>query len=237
MNRERHQQLLEYLLDEELSPADADELLEGLRERPELQRDLRQHLILWDVWSQHAAAERSADAFVEAWKTRLRAEEGSEQFTQSLLERIGAPIAAFKYRVPFWKRWRPVQIAFAFFALTFLAVAGWWVPQQISKARTARENADFLAQFGTNQIVTISGEGVCAWCVLNEGPPPRPAIRVKQGGVTRIVYLKFAGFSFARHHRYFTGGTTVTVKGVLKEEKGRLIFTTRSVEVTGHELQ
>jgi hypothetical protein len=234
MNRERYQQLLDSLLDGELSPAEADELPAGLRENPELQRDLRRQLILWDVWSQHAAAERSGESFIEAWKTRVHAEAGSEQFSQSVLDRISAPMAVFKYRVPFWKRWRPVQIAFAVFALTFLAAAGWWAQQQISKTRTVQENTAFLAQLGTNQTVTISGEGVCVWCVLHEGPPQRPALRVKQGNVTRVVYLEFKGYS-SKLHPYFIGGTTVTATGILKDDHNRLVLQTQSIEANGVE--
>ena len=234
MNRERYQQLLEHLLDEDLSPADADELLADLRGHPELQRDLRRQLILWDVWSQRTARERSADAFVEAWKTRLRAEAGSEQFSQSVLERISAPIATFKYRVSFWKRWRPVQIAFAVFALTFLAVAGWWAQEQISRAKISRENAGFLAQIGTNQVVTVSGEGVCIWCVLHETNHPGPAIRIKQDGAIRIVYLDFPGYSQALH-RFFAGGTMVKAKGILRDNQGRLELQTQSIEANGVE--
>jgi hypothetical protein len=236
MKRERYHQLLSVLLDEDLWEGDADELLAGLREQPELQRDLRQHLILWDVWSQHAAEERSAEAFIEAWKTRVFAEAGAEQFSQSVLDRIGAPLAALRYRVPFWKRWRPLQIACAMLVLTFLAAAGWWAQQQFSKAKTAREKAGLLAPFGTNQVVTISGEGVCIWCVLHETPHPGPAIRIGEGGATKIVYLEFSAYSQAMHH-YFAGGTTVTAKGVLREEQGRLTLTTQSVEVNGHELR
>jgi hypothetical protein len=236
MKRDRYEYLLSVLLDEDLCEGDAAELLAGLREHPELQRDLRQQLILWDVWSQRVAEERSAEAFVEAWKTRVHAEAGSDQFSRSVLDRIGAPLAAFRYRVPFWKRWRPLQIGFAICALTLLAAAGWWAHQQFSEPETPPPHPLVLPKPGTGQTVTIAGEGVCVWCVLREGPPQRPAIRVKQDGVTRIVYLEFRGYSTALHH-YFTGGTTVTATGVLREENSRLILTVRRVEVNGHELR
>jgi hypothetical protein len=234
MNRERYQQLLDSLLDGELSPAEADELLAGLRENPEHQEELRHQLILWDVWSQHAAAERSVESFVEAWKTRVRAEAGSEQFSQSVLDRISKPMAAFKVRIPFWKRWRPAQVGFALLALTFFAMAGWWTQQQISRARIPQGNAGFLAQFGTNRVVTVSGEGVCIRCVLNETNHPGPAIRLKQDGATRIVYLDFPRYSEALH-QFFTGGTTVKAKGRLRDDHGRLVMQTQSIEADGAE--
>jgi negative regulator of sigma E activity len=51
VNRERYQILLGQLLDGEILSAEAEELIQGLRDQPELQRDLRRHLILWDAWS------------------------------------------------------------------------------------------------------------------------------------------------------------------------------------------
>jgi len=241
MTRERYQELLQNLLDKELSPSEAIELTEGLRQHPEWLADLRQHLALWDVWSQQVAPERSAESFIAGWQTRVRAEAGAEQFSKSVLDRVRAP--TFRFGVPFWKRWRWAwQIGFAVFALAFISMAALWTVQRISQARVSGENAGFLVQIGTNRTVTIVGEGVCPCCVLHEvlpqnGRPPNPAIRLKQNGVTRIIYLEFPGYTQVMHDQYFTGGTTVTVKGILRDEKGRLILTTSSIEANGHELQ
>ena len=46
MNSQRYQELLGRLLEGELSDAEAEELAAGLKERPEMQRDLRSHLVL-----------------------------------------------------------------------------------------------------------------------------------------------------------------------------------------------
>jgi hypothetical protein len=234
VNRERYQQLVECLLDEELSPADADELLAGLRKYPEFQRDLRQQLMLWDVWSQRTDPQRSVEAFVEAWKTRVRAEAGSEQFSQSVLARVSAPAAALTWRMSFWKRWRPVQIAFALFALTFLAAAGWWAQQQFWNPKTPPSETFQSSKPAAGKFVTISGEGVCACCVLHETSYPGPAIRLQKGGKTIIVYLKFKGYSQALH-QYFAGGTTVKAKGILNKNGGQLSLETQSIEVNGVE--
>lgn len=236
VTRERYQELLEKLLDSELSPSEAVELTEGLRQHPEWLADLRQHLALWDAWSQQVAPERSAESFIAGWQTRVRAEAGAEQFSKSVLDRIRAP--TFRFGVPFWKRWgRAWQIGFAVFALAFISMAALWTEQRISQARVSREHAGFLAQIGTNRTVTIVGEGVCPCCVLHEvlpqnGRPPNPAIRVKKDGATVIVYLEFDEYSQSLHP-FFTGGTTVTAKGVMRKDKDRLLLKTHNITVNG----
>ena len=92
MNSQRYQELLGRLLEGELSDAEAGELAAGLKEQPELQRELRSHLVLWELWSQQHTPERSADAFLNAWKTRLRVEsEDADAFAEAMRLRIGAP--------------------------------------------------------------------------------------------------------------------------------------------------
>src|SRR5688572_31527643 len=92
MNAPRYQELLERLLEGELSGAEAEELADGLREWPELRRDLRSHLVLWELWSQQHTPERSSDAFLNAWKTRLRVErEDADAFAEATRSLIDAP--------------------------------------------------------------------------------------------------------------------------------------------------
>ena len=68
-----------------LAGPEADELARALNESLSLRRDLRQHLVLWEMWSQDQAPERSAAAFIRAWKTRLRAEsEGADTFAAAV---------------------------------------------------------------------------------------------------------------------------------------------------------
>jgi hypothetical protein len=55
VNTSRYQELLGCLLEGELSGAEAEELAGGLSASPALRQDLRQHLVLWEVWSQHQA--------------------------------------------------------------------------------------------------------------------------------------------------------------------------------------
>ena len=62
MRLERYHELLGSLFEGELATDDAEELAHGLREQPEWCEDLRQQLVLWELWAQHAAPERSPEA-------------------------------------------------------------------------------------------------------------------------------------------------------------------------------
>ncbi len=95
---ERYQHLLGLLFDADLSDAEARELSAAISSSPELKMDLQEELIRWDLWSQQQAPERSAIAFVDAWKTRLSAEDGAESFSNSVLSHLGdssAPVGFF----------------------------------------------------------------------------------------------------------------------------------------------
>jgi len=218
MTRERYQELLEALLEDELSPDEAAELVAGLRDQPDLSSDLRRHLALWNAWEQRVAGERSAESFVAAWKTRAGAEAETGRFAGPATDRIPKPGAALPLRMPFWRRWtRAWQVGFALLALAFISLASWFVYDQTSNA---------------GPQVAITGEGVCQWCVLGVTNRPGPAIRVVENGTTNIIYLDLRGYTFALH-RYFGGGTTVKAEGVLHQEGDRQVLETDAIEVNG----
>ena len=73
MNEERYHELLGHLLDDELNSTQARELADWLPRNPDLRSDVQRHLKLWDLFSQQCRRERTADAFVEACKTRIAA--------------------------------------------------------------------------------------------------------------------------------------------------------------------
>ncbi|PYJ83095.1 MAG: hypothetical protein DME22_16640 [Verrucomicrobia bacterium] len=73
MNEERYHELLGHLLDDELNSTQARELADWLPRNPDLRSDVQHHLQLWDLFSQQCQGERTADAFVEACKTRIAA--------------------------------------------------------------------------------------------------------------------------------------------------------------------
>jgi hypothetical protein len=215
MNPARYQELLGRLLEGELSGAEAEELAGGLGASPALRQDLRRHLVLWEVWSQHQAAERSAESFVNAWKTRLRAEsESADAFPHAVRDRlqspgmIGAWVRAFRAMIR-----RPAGIAWAASLTMAGLVALFW----------------FAAPRSARAMTTIKGEAVCPACVLHESHEHSPAIRVTEGNVIRIYYLD-RNAAVGGLQDYFCGGPTpVVAKGKARTEKGRRLFDAATV--------
>ena len=151
MNSQRYQELLGRLLEGELSDAEAEELAAGLKERPEMRRDLRSHLVLWELWSQQHTPERSSEAFLNAWKTRLRVErEDADAFAEAIRTRIGAPhprTGAIEFFVRFFAGAirRPKGMAWAASLLIAISAALLW----FAGARSAQA------------VTVLKGEAVC----------------------------------------------------------------------------
>src|SRR5205823_14086112 len=82
MNEERYHELLGRLLDDELDSTQGRELADWLPQNPDRRSDVQQHLMLWDLFSQQYQVERTADAFVEACKTRIVAEADENIFVR-----------------------------------------------------------------------------------------------------------------------------------------------------------
>lgn len=82
MNEERYHELLGRLLDDELDSTQARQLADWLPQNPDRRSDILQHLMLWDLFSQQCQRERTADAFVEACKTRIVAEADENIFVR-----------------------------------------------------------------------------------------------------------------------------------------------------------
>jgi hypothetical protein len=211
MNDPRYQELLGRLLEAELSEAEAGELARELCARPELQHDLERHLVLWEVWSQHHAPERSAEAFVASWKTRLRAEsEGADKFYQAVLARLETRgRRLLSWIATLWAALRrPAGIAWAASA----AIAGFMVVFWLAAPRSAQA------------MITIQGEAVCPACVLHEGHQHTPAIRVRNGGTTVIYYLDRASTLTPGQGYFCTGPNPITVEGKPRTVNGRVLL-------------
>lgn len=213
MNDPRYPELLGRLLEGELSEPEAGELAQELGAQPELQLDLQRHLVLWEVWSQHRTPERSEDAFVAAWKTRIRTEsEGADTFYQTVRARLDT---RDRRRFPSWMAalWialrRPTGIAWAASA----AVAGLMVVLWLATPRSAQA------------VVTIQGEAICPACVLHEGDQHTPAIRVQKGGTTLIYYLEGSPALAVGQEYFCTGPNPITVEGKPRSEGGRILLT------------
>ena len=131
----------------ELSASETAELAEAAGQNPARARDLRQHLALWELYAQRVAVERSGDAFVAAWETRLRAEADSDVF----VERVGAqlsqpskpeeagPLRERPLRERPWRRWRRAaspwiakwRVGFALAGATALLIAGFLISRPV----------------------------------------------------------------------------------------------------------
>ena len=210
MNPVRYQELLSRLLDGELTQTEAEELARGLSGSPTLREDLRQHLVLWEVWSQQQTPERSADSFVKAWKTRLHApSESAGAFSDAARTRLQA-----SGMIESWIRAclatvrHPVRIAWAASLMLVGLVALFWLASPRS----------------TQAMVTISGDAVCTACVLHESHEHLPVIRVTQGGAAQNYYL-VRNPAVTGLQDYFCGGPTpATAKGTCKTSHGRRLF-------------
>ncbi len=224
MTPSRYEELLCALLDGELSTEEADELAAGLRTQPDLLRDLARHLVLWEVWSQHAAPERSAEAFVAAWRTRLRAEsEGTDAFPAGVLARVeaggGEDLSRGRARSE-----RPRGRASG-----WLAALGAAIRRPVGIAWTAALACAGLIGLlwlaGSHQaraMVAIQGEAVCTACTLHESHDHKPAIRVTAGGATHIYYLDSTPAVAGMQDRFCSGPTPAAADGAVRTEAGRL---------------
>jgi hypothetical protein len=215
VNRTRHQELLGRLLEGELTGAEAEEMARSLSASPALQEDLRQHLVLWELWSQHQAAERSAESFVSAWKTRLRAEsEGVDAFTDAVRKRIQSPgMIEILLRACRAMIRRPAGIAWTVSLLLVGAVTILW----------------FAAPRSAHAMATIEGEAVCTACVLHESHQHMPAIRVAHGGATRIYYLDRNRVVVGLQDYFCNGPTPAVAKGKTRMDHRRRLFNATTV--------
>lgn len=220
MNSPRYQELLEHLLEGELSDREAEELAVALRERPELRRDLRSHLVLWEFWSQQHAPERSSEAFLNAWKTRLRVEgEDAEAFAESIRTRIGTPhqrTGAIDFLVRFLRPIRrPKGMAWAASVLIVISAAVLW----------------FAAARSVQAVTVLKGEAVCTACVLHESHEHAPALRVIAGLRTNVYYLDRSPAVAALQDYFCVGPTAATAEGKPRTKDDRLLFQATKITI------
>jgi hypothetical protein len=221
MNSRRYQELLGRLLEGELSDTEAEQLAAGLKERPELQRDLRSHLVLWEFWSQQHTPERSSDAFLNAWNTRLRVErEDADAFSEAMRTRIGAPLPRtgaiqFFVRSVLGAIRRPKGMAWAASLLIAISLALLW----FAGARSAQA------------VTVLKGEAVCTACVLRETQDHAPALRVVAGPSTNIYYLDRNPAVTPLQGYFCNGPTAATAEGKARTEEGRRLFQATTVTI------
>ena len=217
MNAARYEELLGRLLDGELTGAESVELAEGLQASPGLRQNLRRHLVIGEVCSQNHAPERSAESFVNAWKTRLRAEsENANVFSDALRERLTSPgrLKNWLLTLPASIR-RPAGVAWAAsLALLMLVAVVWFAVERPAQAMT-----------------TIRGEAVCTACTLHESHSHLPAIRVTDSSSVKIYYLDRAAVSPSQQDYFCAGPEPVTATGKVETEHGRLLLESATVTI------
>ena len=221
MNPLRYQELLGRLLEGELAGVEADEFSAGLSADPALRRDLRQHLALWEVWSQNQSPERSSEAFINAWKTRLQAEnEDPDAFPNAVRRRFDAsqPRQTWMERLARLLRTgtrRPANLAWAASALILALAAAFW----------------FAFPWSAHAVITLRGEAVCTACVLHETQDHTPALRVVAGPSTNIYYLDRSPALATLQGYFCSGPTAATAEGKARTKEGRRMFHATAVTI------
>jgi hypothetical protein len=221
----RYDELVGRLLDGELAAAEAEELVALVRSRPELRRDLRRHLQLWELWSQQHAPERTAEAFVAAFRTRLRAESEGETFLTRLKSHLPLRVDdASRSHAPAPPRRlidllihplrHPAALALAASLTIVVSLAVLW----LMAPRTA-------------EAKTIHGEAICTKCMLHETHEHLPAIRVREGDTTRVYRLQCQPPAAGRIGNYCAAPIPVVVTGTAASRDGLLVLDASSVAV------
>jgi hypothetical protein len=208
MKLERYHELIGGVFDGELADGEAGELAQGLRARPEWREDLHRQLVLWELWAQAVTPERSAKAFVAAWRTRVAAEADAPEFQAAVRSRLE-------------------QEAGPHHRAAWTAVRNWWptLRRRLDLAWMAGVAATALALVfwlavprSTAAVVTIRGEAVCPLCVLHQGHEHLPAIRVGHGDAAHIYYLERNAAVAGLQNRFCTGPTPVVARGTATTE-------------------
>jgi hypothetical protein len=235
----RYQELLSRLLESTLSEADAEELRHGLEDEPRRQRDIREHLMLWELWAQEQAPRRGAEAFGRGFQTRLRAE----------LEGRAAPDAPAG--VPTRRGNRRVVLTCAAGVLLLLAsaVAVLWPrsprrPVTVLRGSAQAPNAapvrDPLptpgpTRHGTEspaaRLVSVRGEGVCARCILHLTQKCQLAIRVREGEHQELLFVNENAASRDLGPACCASPVPVLAQGTVHTENGRLVLAATRLEV------
>src|SRR5262249_16168873 len=155
-----------------------------------------------------------SDAFLNAWKTRLRVEkEDADAFAKAMRTRIAAPrlrtgaIGSF-VRFFLGAIRGPKGMALAAPVFIIISVPAFW----------------FAGGSPAQAVTVLKVKAVCTACVLHESHEHTPALRVIAGPRTNIYYLDRSP-AVAALQGYFCGGPTAsTVEGKARTKEGRRLF-------------
>lgn len=210
-----YEELLSLYLDGEPTEAELNELAELLKGNQQLASDFREELLIWETWSQESAPERSEDAFLAGFHTRLRAEEDALEFELSVTKQLK------ERKTPFL--WQPL-IAIAAVLVILLSLSVLFNPADIDTGLVATAEAS---------SVHIHGECVCLHCTLKTNARCGKAIRYTDDeGNIKIVRLVRDPEHRKFNKCFCRGPTLVLVEGEFVEENGEkaLLATTLTLE-------
>jgi len=186
MNQGRYEELVGRVLDEDASTIEVAELEQGFRDQPERLGDFQFHLVLWELWSQECRQERRAEAFVEAWRTRLAAEAQADSFVERTVESLETKRST---RTPARER-----------VLSLLAIArarlGWCVPIGSLALVVFLWQWWFGPTVGEPMLAEVQGAGVS---IERAGQmiPPSDGMQLHAGDVLRVPANGNAAIAYA----------------------------------------
>jgi hypothetical protein len=82
-----------------------------------------------------------------------------------------------------------------------------------------------------DEVKTITGNGMCAKCMLNQGTECQTVIQVKDGDKTLTYYLTKNDVSKKFHSNVCEEAKKVTATGTVKEVDGKLELTATKIEL------
>lgn len=217
----RYEYLSNRALDSELTEKEASELAQALTEDSGRKDDFVHLLLFWETWSQSVAPERSAEAFVAAWKTRQSAEIDSEDFAAAVESKLAdkqpspSPFSQAATSVVSWLAWlrRPASLVCTAAVVVALVFGLWFATTQTANAR-----------------VSIAGEAVCPACVLHESREHSAAVRTRIGDTAQVYYLDRSPDLDRKQGTFCSGPNPIKVEGRLRKAKGHLHLKAEQVE-------
>jgi hypothetical protein len=218
----RFEELVQRVLDDELTEPEVAELAAELRARPARQVELREHLAVWELWSQQLSPERSAEAFLAACRTRLAADRGSVEFVNAVTARVQRDQAAGSWLLDVLRRARQAVVD----RWRSPAVVGWTA----ACAAVAVVVLWFATPHPLQATTVLHGEAVCTACLLHQGHEHTPAIRVHGRHGEEIFYVVSDPVVVHRMGNICRAPVPLVVHGATGVRDGRNVITLSAVE-------
>ena len=208
----RYEELLSLFLDGEPSEEELTELVGLLKDQPKLAEDFTQELLIWEAWSQEHAPERSADAFLSSFHTRLRAEDDAPDFQLAVTRQIK------KRKNPFI--WQPL-LAIAAVLVILLSVSVFFNPADLNTGLISTAEAGHIQ---------IQGECVCLHCTLKMANRCKKAVRyVDENGEAHLLRLKRNELLSDYNSCFCRGPTLAIIEGEIIIENGEQMLLASSI--------